>query len=223
MKIQHAPDEATASQYTAAGFDGGFRLGAVPALVIVDLSLGFTDPASPLGSEMPDTLARTRELVERARQCDVLTVFTTIAFRPDTLDTVAWVRKVPSLSVLTSGSRWVEIDPSLGAREQDPLITKVGASAFSGTPLQTMLVSRRVDTLLVAGASTSGCVRATVVDGVQAGFDTFVVTDCVADRARGPHEAALFDMTAKYADPLTMQEAVSYLERLPHVGEPART
>jgi nicotinamidase-related amidase len=78
-----------------------------------------------------------------------------------------------------------------------------------------MLVASRIDTVLVTGATTSGCVRASVVDAVQNGFSTFVVTDCVADRSAAPHEANLFDMTAKYADPLTAREVVSYLTRLP--------
>ena len=96
-----------------------------------------------------------------------------------------------------------------------PVVTKAGASAFFGTPVTSMLVASGIDTVLVTGATTSGCVRASVVDAVQHGFATFVVTDCVADRAVAPHEANLFDMTAKYADPLTLEEVVGYLKQLP--------
>ncbi|MCW2676042.1 MAG: carbamoylsarcosine amidase [Modestobacter sp.] len=94
-------------------------------------------------------------------------------------------------------------------------MTETGASAFFGTAVQALLVSERIDTVLVLGATTSGCVRASVVDSVQHGFPTFVVTDCCADRAAGPHEASLFDMTAKYADACTAEEVVSYFEGLP--------
>ena len=116
---------------------------------------------------------------------------------------------------LTVGSPWVEIDPRLGRLDSEPVVAKSGASTFFGTPLNALLVANHADSVLVLGATTSGCVRASVVDSVQHGFPTFVVTDCCADRSAGPHEANLFDMAAKYADALTAKEVVSYLERLP--------
>lgn len=217
----------TAARYAAAGFTGRARLGRVPALVVVDLCRGFTDPASPLGSAMPDVVRRTADLVEGARRRQVLVVYTTIAFTQAALDTAAWVRKVPSLRVLIEGSPWTEIDPDLGRLDTEPVIAKVGASAFFGTSLRSLLAAHGIDTVLVAGATTSGCVRATVVDAVQEGYDTFVVVDCVGDRALPPHESNLFDMTAKYADPLTGDEAAAYFSRLavpppvPRAGDPA--
>jgi len=114
----------------------------------------------------------------------------------------------------------VEIDPRLGRLPREPLITKSGASAFFGTSLQAMLVSARVDTVFVAGATTSGCVRASVIDAVQHGFNTFLITDCVADRADGPHKANLFDVTAKYADPISVEEVMAYLETRPRIPGP---
>lgn len=207
-------DNTVAAKYEAAGFTGGFSLGLRPALVVVDLSLGFTDAESPLGSHMPEIIQESRKLLDSAREHNVFTVFTTIAFDPGSLKSLAWVRKVPSLALLETDSRWVEIDPALGRLDSEPLVVKTGASAFFGTPLQSMLVGMGIDTVLVAGATTSGCVRATVVDGVQAGYSTFVIRDCVFDRATGPHEASLFDMTAKYADAVTAQEVIGYFERL---------
>jgi maleamate amidohydrolase len=206
--------------YRAAGFTGGFALGARPALVVVDFCRGFTDPACPLGAEMPETLDRTRAVLDAARRRGVPVVFTTIAYDDATRPVTAWVRKVPSLATLAVGSSWVEIDPRLGRLPTEPVLAKTGASAFFGTPLHAMLAAYRVDSVLVAGATTSGCVRATVVDAVQHGYCTFVVTDCVADRSPGPHEANLFDMTAKYADPLTAEEVIAYLNQSPAPAEP---
>lgn len=212
MTTRPVMDDNTVAKYEAAGFTGGFSLGLRPALVVVDLSRGFTDEQSPLGSHMPAVVQKTRKLLDSAREHNVFTVFTTIAFDPGSLRTLAWVRKVPSLALLETDSRWVEIDPALGRLESEPLVVKTGASAFFGTPLQSMLAGMGIDTVLVAGATTSGCVRATVVDGVQAGYSTFVIRDCVFDRAAGPHEASLFDMAAKYADAVTAQEVIGYFE-----------
>jgi nicotinamidase-related amidase len=201
--------------YRAAGFTGAFTLGIQPAVIVVDFCRGFTDPACPLGADMDETLARTRQLLDAARRRKVPIVFTTIAYDDATRAATAWLRKVPSLAELAVGSPWVEIDPRLGRLSREPVVAKTGASAFFGTALHAMLVAGRIDTVLVTGATTSGCVRATVVDAVQNGFSTFVVTDCVADRSAGPHEANLFDMTAKYADPLTAEEVMGYLTQLP--------
>jgi maleamate amidohydrolase len=208
-------DQTLTDTYVRAGFTGAFRLGHRPALVVVDFCLGFTDPSCPLGSEMDQTVKHARALLDEARRRKVLTVFTTISYDPGSLATTTWLRKVPSLGELVSGSRWVQIDTRLGRLEREPLITKGGASAFFGTGLNPLLVASRIDTVLVLGATTSGCVRATVTDSVQHGFDTFVVTDCVADRSVGPHEANLFDMTAKYADGIRSEEVMAYLQQLP--------
>ncbi len=203
--------------YRRAGFTGGFFLGRRPALLVVDLSVGFTDPTSPLGCDAAAVVNRTAALLEVARRRDVMVVFTTIAFDEGTRGATAWVRKAPSLAGLEVGSRWVELDPRLGRRPDEPVVVKGGASAFFGTSLHAMLTSRRIDTVLTLGASTSGCVRASVVDAVQHGYDTFVVTDCCADRAVGPHEANLFDMTAKYADAMTAEDVMGYLDELPRL------
>jgi nicotinamidase-related amidase len=207
-------DERLRSTYASAGFSGGFELGERPVLLVVDLCRGFTDPACPLGTEAPAEIDRARGVLDAARRTGALVVFTTIAYDEAALATNVWLRKVPSLRELTVGSPWVGIDPRLGRRPQEPVVAKTGASAFFGTALASLLVAAGVDSVVVLGATTSGCVRSSVVDSVQHGFPTFVVPDCCVDRAPGPHEANLFDMTAKYADPLTAEEVVSHLERL---------
>ena len=113
------------------------------------------------------------------------------------------------------GGPWVEIDPRLGRREDEPLIVKKGPSAFFGTNLASILVSQRVDTVILCGATTSGCVRATAVDLLQYGWPTIVPRECVADRAQAPHEANLFDIQAKYADVVPVEDALAYLESVP--------
>jgi maleamate amidohydrolase len=206
--------DPTARVYRQAGFTGGFEWGQRPAVLVVDFSRGFTDPSCPLGSDATAQVERTRGVLDAARRAGVFVVFTTIAYEPGSLAATTWLRKVPSLGVLAAGSAWAEIHPRLGRLEAEPVVTKTGASAFFGTALHSLLVGRRIDTVLVVGATTSGCVRASVVDSVQHGFPTFVVPDCCADRAAGPHEANLFDMTAKYADACTAEEVVSHFEGL---------
>lgn len=214
MSAPDTGDGGVRSTYRRAGFSGAFRMGDRPALLVVDLCRGFTDPAFPLGSEAPDEIERTRGVLDAARRAGVLIIFTTIAYDEGTLRSTAWLRKVPSLAGLTVGSPWVEIDPRLAPRPEESVVAKTGASAFFGTTLAALLVGAGIDSVVVLGATTSGCVRASVVDSVQHGFATFVVPDCCVDRARGPHEANLFDMTAKYADALPAEEVVGHLERL---------
>ena len=209
------PDVRARDIYREAGFTGFFELGSRPALLVVDFCRGFTDPRCALGSDATEEVERTRNVLDVARSRGVLVVFTTIAYDPGARVSTAWLRKVPSLGQLIVGSPWVEIDPRLGRLANETVVAKHGASAFFGTPVASMLLASHVDSVLVLGATTSGCVRASVVDCVQHGFATFVVTDCCADRSSAPHQANLFDMTAKYADPLTAKEVVRYLECLP--------
>jgi maleamate amidohydrolase len=211
-------DDAVRDTYRRAGFSGGFEFGERPALVVVDFSRGFTDPDCMLGAEATGEVERTRRLLDVARGSGVLVVFTTIAYDEAALHATAWLRKVPSLRMLTLGSPLVEIDPRLARRAGEEVVVKTGASAFFGTALRSLLVAARIDSVVVMGATTSGCVRSTVVDAVQCGFPTFVVTDCCVDRAPGPHEANLFDMTAKYADALTAEEVAGHLQRLRRHG-----
>jgi len=206
--------DRTRGVYRDAGFTGGFQWGQRPAILVVDFSCGFTDPDCPLGSDATVEVELTRRLLDAARPCGVFVVFTTIAYDPGSRTATTWLRKVPSLGELTVGSAWVGIDPRLGRLPGETAVTKTGASAFFGTAAHALLVGHCIDTVLVLGATTSRCVRASVVDSVQHGFPTFVVSDCCADRSAGPHEANLFDMTAKYADACTAEEVMRYFEGL---------
>lgn len=202
--------------YARAGFGAAARRGDRPAIVVVDLTNGFTDPSRPTGSELSEVVAATGELLSAARASDVPVVFTTIAYTAAevTGGGVAWLRKAPGLASLTEGSAAVDVDARLPLAPGDHLITKKGASAFYGTGLAALLTGLRVDTVLICGATTSGCVRASAVDAVQAGFDVLVPSACVGDRADGPHQANLFDIQAKYGDVIELSDALDYLGKV---------
>lgn len=205
------PSAETAVTYARSGFGGGFAKGVRPAVVVVDFQRGFTDPESPTGADMAEQIEQTNRLAAAVREAGGLVAFTTIAYEADGPD-VTWLRKARGMAALTAGSPWVEIDPRCDRRSEDPVIVKQHASAFFGTRLLSLLVSHRVDSLIVCGATTSGCVRATAVDSVSAGFPTFVPHECVADRARGPHDAALFDLQEKYADVESVQSLIAHVQ-----------
>ena len=199
--------------YARAGFGASVRRGERPAIVVVDLTHGFTDPSEPTGADLSDVVAATAELIEAGRPAGVPVVFTTIAYTPAEADgdAVTWLTKAPGMRALREGSRAVELDDRLPVDPRDHLITKKGASAFFGTGLAALLAGLRVDTVLVCGATTSGCVRATAVDAVQSGFSVLVPRQCVGDRAQAPHEANLFDIQAKYGDVIELADALDYL------------
>jgi maleamate amidohydrolase len=202
--------------YARAGFGAAVRRGQRPAIVVVDLTNGFTDPAAPTGSDLSEVVAATSELIAAGRPAGVPVVFTTIAFTPAEAegDAMAWLTKAPGMRALREGSAAVALDPRLPVDLRDHLITKKGASAFFGTGLAALLTGLRVDTVLLCGATTSGCVRASAVDAVQSGFGVLVPRQCVGDRAQGPHEANLFDIQAKYGDVVELDDAVGYLAGL---------
>jgi nicotinamidase-related amidase len=206
--------------YDRAGFGAPVERGSRPAVVVVDLSRGFTEPQFPTGSDLTAEVAATRRVLDAARAGGVPVVFTTIAFAAG--EQSAWLRKVPGLAVLAAGSELVEIDGRLEPGEGEPVIVKKGASAFFATDLAERLRDLGVDTVVICGATTSGCVRASVVDSVQNDFPTLVVREAVGDRARPPHDANLFDIDQKYGDVISEDDAVAYLSALPAYQEGIR-
>jgi nicotinamidase-related amidase len=191
----------------ADGFGGGAGFGSRPAVVVVDLVEGFTDPESPLGADLDEVVVSTRELLDVARSAGAPVVFTTVVYdEANERAAAVFIRKVPALRVLRPGSRWIEVDARLGRRDDEPLLAKAFASAFFGTPLASIL--RGFDTLVICGASTSGCIRATAVDAVQHGLAPIVPRECVGDRWPAAHAANLFDIDAKYGDVVPLSEAV---------------
>jgi maleamate amidohydrolase len=208
-------DAAAREVYDKARLGESVILGSRPAVLVVDFSCGFTDPACTLGSELTAEVEATKRLLDVARAKGLPVIFTTIGFEPSLKDGGLWLQKVPSLGDLQIGGRWVEIDARLEPREDETIVLKKGASAFFGTNLAAVLVTQQVDSVILCGATTSGCIRATAIDLLQYGWPTLVPRECVGDRAKAPHEANLFDIQAKYADVVPLEDALAYLETVP--------
>lgn len=203
------------------GFHGRAGFGSRPALIVIDVSVGFTSPESPLVCDLEEVVAAIRQLLEEARRAELPIVFTTVSYTEGDKRTAgAFIDKVPALLTLEAGSRWVEIDPRIAPRENEPVLNKLFASAFFGTALSTFLAGNGCDSLIVTGASTSGCVRATAVDALQHGYRPIVPREAVGDRNPDAHAANLYDLDTKYADVVSLPEVIEHLEGL--VAAPAR-
>lgn len=213
-------DEQTRTVYTRAGLGHAVGLGVRPAVLVVDLIYGFTDPDCLLGAELTEEVTATVEVLRMARSRNFPVVFTTIWYESNLKDCGLWLQKMPGLGVLQEGRREVALDERLGRRDDETLVLKKGPSAFFGTNLTSILVAQQVDTVVLCGATTSGCIRATAVDLLQHGYPTLVPRECVGDRAQMPHEANLIDIDAKYANVTTLPDALAYLGSVP--ARPAR-
>ncbi|MWG36293.1 isochorismatase family protein [Halomarina oriensis] len=182
-----------------------------PALVVIDLIEAFTDPESNLGSDVEGVLDRTARLLAAFREHDLPRYFTTVAYEASYGDAGVFVEKVPALRELRVGTDRVRVDDRVAPEDGERVVLKKYASAFFGTDLATELTTNGVDTLVLAGVTTSGCVRATAVDSLQHGYRTVVPADAVGDRAEGPHRANLFDIDAKYGDVVDVDTVVTAL------------
>ena len=193
-------------------FDGRIGYGQKPAVVVVDFINAYTTPGSPLYAPgVVDAVRASVDLLDIARRNGILVVYTRVIYSPHGMDGGIFVRKVPVLRKMVEGEPLADIVPELPPAPQDVIINKQYASAFFGTSLAPLLTSQRVDTLIVTGCSTSGCIRATAVDGMQYGFRVVVPQECVGDRHPEPHEANLFDIDSKYGDVVSKAEVMEYL------------
>ena len=209
-----ARDEADLTGNYAGAFDGALPFGKRPALIVIDMVEAYLQPGSPLYAGIEAALASAVRMVAAARAAGIPVVFTNVEYAPGGADGGVFYRKVPALKVFESGSPLGAFPAVLSPEAGDIVITKRYASAFFATHLAATLTALGVDTLMIAGVSTSGCVRATALDACQNGFLPFVVRDACGDRHPGPHEANLFDLQAKYAEVISEQVAVSHLQAL---------
>ena len=194
------------------GFHGRAGFGERPALIVVDVNRGFTDPASPLVCDLDECVAEIARLLEAFRRAELPVVFTTVCYDDFGKQAAAvFLEKVPALRVLEPGSEWVEIDPRIAPAEGEPVLSKHFASAFFGTTLASVLASAGADTVVVTGASTSGCVRATALDAMQHGYRVVVPREAVGDRNAEAHEANLYDLDTKYADVVSVEGVLAEL------------
>lgn len=188
-------------------------LGQRPALIVVDVIRGFTDPECPLGSEVDEVVRSIHQLLTAFRGAELPVFFSTVVYRDENQARV-FRDRLPALNVLTPDSRWVEVDPRLDPQPTEHIIEKQGVSAFFGTGLNNLLREQSVDSLVVAGLTTSGCVRATAVDGLQYDYRVVVPREATGDRNRDAHSANLFDLNAKYADVVALQDVLEYISHL---------
>ncbi|MBT5004547.1 MAG: isochorismatase family protein [Porticoccaceae bacterium] len=181
-----------------------------PALIVVDMINGFTDPKCPLGSHCQEVVAANCELLAVFRAKGLPVFFTTVVYHDDQQATV-FRAKVPALNLLQPGSHWVAVDPKMRRADSEPLIEKQWASAFHKTDLDDQLKALGVDSLVITGLTTSGCVRASAVDGLQNNYQVVVAKEAVGDRNPAAHEASLFDLGAKYTDVQSIREIESFI------------
>ena len=212
-------EESLAANYARAGYTARLAAGQRPALLLIDLVGAYFLEDSPLyGGEGCDAALRgAAQLLSAARAATIPVIHTNVAYQPGGRDGGVFFRKVPALAHFEAGRHpthaafAAEVMPVAG----ETVVTKQYASAFFGTSVAATLTSLGVDTLLIGGVSTSGCVRATAVDACQHGFSPWVVRDAVGDRAQAPHEANLFDLQAKYAEVVSLEQAVQILAGRP--------
>lgn len=196
-------------------FDSRLGFGRRPSILVVDFIKAYTTPGSPLyAPAVVDAVRETAELLALARSQGVPVFYTRVLYSRSGLDGGIFVRKVPVLRTLVEGEPLAEIVDELPPADGDVVIVKQYASAFFGTALAAALTSLGVDTVILVGCSTSGCIRASAVDGMQYGFRVVVPRECVADRHPAPHEANLFDINAKYGDVVGKDVVLAYLRRL---------
>lgn len=194
-------------------FDGSVGFGKRPAVLVIDFIKAYTTKGAPLyAPAVAEAARRTKPLLDAARTRGVPVIYTRVLFHPTFLDGGLFVRKVPALRSMVEGEPLAEILDEVAPEPGDLVLVKNYASAFFGTSLPATLTTMSIDTLILTGCSTSGCVRATAVDGLQYGYRVVVPRECVGDRHSEPHEANLFDINAKYGDVLPLDEVLNQLE-----------
>ena len=198
--------------YKKQSFGHSMGLGESVALLLIDFTVGFNDPEQFGGGNIDAAVKRTVGLLDYARRMRLPVAYTKVIYNKDGSNAGVFALKQPKLKTLTLDNPASDIVPELYPREGELVISKTEASGFFATPLASWLAMRRVDTVIVTGATTSGCVRASVIDAMQNNFRPIVARDCVGDRAIGPHEANLFDMQQKYADLMDRDEIIAALE-----------
>ena len=199
------------ADYDRAGFRGTLTPGSRPALIIVDPCEAYTNPQSPLYAQVEDAAQGMRDVRAVAVAAEVPVFITRVKHEEHSRDGGIFAQKVPALKWFRDDSPYSGYIEGLAPAAGDIEIVKQYPSAFAGTSLAASLASMKIDTLIITGLSTSGCVRATATDSMQSGFIPLVVRDAVGDRLPGPHEANLFDIQAKIGEVVSLDEAIEIL------------
>ena len=193
-------------------FDSRIGFGQRPCVLVIDFIKAYTTKgAAFFGQGVVDAVEATVSLLAAARKADVPIIYTKVLYHPSGMDGGLFVKKVPALRTLIEGEPLAEIDPRISPMPEDLVIVKNYPSCFFGTSLASTLTGLGVDTLILTGCSTSGCVRAAAIDAIQFGYRVIVPRECVGDRHNAPHDANLFDINAKYGDVLAKSEVIAHL------------
>jgi len=200
----------------AGVWDSHFGFGEKAAIIVIDLLQGYTTEGSALYAPgVVECVKEMPEFLDLAREKGVPIIHTRVLYTPPNFeDGGVWIKKAPVLRDLVPGNPYAEFCEEVVPKEGELIIVKQYASAFFGTSLVATLNGLRVDTLIITGCTTSGCIRATAVDAVQHGFRPICPRECIGDRHESPHEANLFDINAKYGDVISKAEAMEYLNGL---------
>lgn len=208
-------EESKQDLYKRVGIGNRAGFGKKPALIVIDVQKGFTLSECPLGGGLDEVIANINDVVAVAKKKNVPVIYTVVAWRPDSEDGGMILKKIPSLKPFTIGSRWAELDDRVDYNPaKDFFIIKKHFSCFFGTELLQILISHNIDTCILVGDSTSGCVRSTAISSAAHGFYTIVPYECVGDRSKEAHEANLFDINGKFGDVVQKQEVIDYFNRL---------
>ncbi|WP_308910268.1 isochorismatase family protein [Pseudokordiimonas caeni] len=197
--------------YRKAGFSGTLGFGKRPALLIIDVCAAYLDPEAPLYAGIEAECASIETLLQAFRAKRLPVVHTRVEFLPGGADGGHFYRKVPALKAFDRGSPLAEPPTALAPAKGEVVVTKQYASAYFGTSLASTLTALGVDSVVITGVSTSGCVRASCLDTLQHGFIPLVVEDACGDRDRRVHDANIFDMGAKYADIVSTADVLRHL------------
>ena len=211
--------------YEKARFAGRVGFGERPAVVVIDMAHGWCDPASPMGADFSDCIAGIRTVLQAARQIKprIPIIFTTMGYHPDFHEVSPTMRKkLPVLAQQVLGSRWVELVPELERQSDELLIVKKHPSCFTDTNFLELLISAKVDTLIITGCSTSGCVHATCEDAASLGYHTIVALEAVGDRDPSLALPFLIDMDVRYGDVVGVEDVIAYLGQVAKAGEAAQ-
>jgi maleamate amidohydrolase len=201
-------EESLTENYARGGFGGRLPFGTRPALLIIDSVEAYIRPDAVLYANQDGALESLVRLAGAAREAKIPIVFTNVVYQAGGVDGGVFYRKLPTLKLFDEGSELAAFPPRLTPQPGEIVVSKQYASAFFGTSLASTLRALGVDTVVIGGYSTSGCVRASALDALQHGFIPFVVSDACGDRAPGPHEASLFDLQAKYAEVVSIQDGL---------------
>lgn len=211
MTTSHSEASNLEADYEAAGFGGRLLPGPQRALLVVDVCEAYLDPESPLYADAEDVLASNIRLVAAAHASGVLVIYTRVVYHESGMDGGLFFLKVPALKLFIEGMPLGAFSPKLLPKPTDLVIDKAYPSAFFGTSLASTLHAARIDTVIITGFSTSGCVRATALDALQHGFIPMVVSDACGDRSPVPNEANLFDIQAKIGEVIDEAAALALI------------